>query len=101
MPCLRYVADSVLRGGIPMKLKVLIHRQTAGEPQEGTLRGYVLAGYLDGNGKEKFSRGQNLLCRKKFTKLDSAVSECDKIIMAEYKLIDPPEIEWVIEDGAR
>ncbi len=83
-----------------MKLKVLIHRQTAGEPQEGTLRGYVLASYLDGRGVERVKRGDNLLSKKKFTKLDSAVSECDKLIMAEYKLIDPPEIEWVIEDGA-
>lgn len=83
-----------------MKLKVLIHRQTKDEPQEGTLRGYVLASYLDGRGVERVKRADNLLSKKKFTKLDSAVSECDKLIMAEYKLIDPPEIEWVIEDGA-
>ena len=81
-----------------MKLLVLIHRQTAKETRPGTLRAYVLTPFQDAHGNQCFKRGTNLLPTSEFSKIDSAIEEADKRIMAEYKLIEPPEIEWRIED---
>ena len=80
-----------------MKLIVLIHRQAAKESRPGTLRAYVLTPFQDVHGNQCFKRGTNLLPTSEFSKIDSAIEEADKRIMAEYKLIEPPEIEWRIE----
>ena len=72
------------------KIKVVIHRQTRVEPSEGTLRAYV----VEANG----ARGENMLAGRKWTSIDSAVQEVDRHLLTMFKLIDPPEIEYVIED---
>jgi hypothetical protein len=71
-----------------MKLRVIIHRQRDFEPSPGTLKAWVQQGT---------KRGDNLL-RGIFRRVDSAIQECDGRLMAEYKLIDPPEIEYVIDE---
>ncbi len=74
-----------------MKLRVIIHRQRDHEPSPGTLKAWV-----DQNGK----RGDNLLRSRMFSRVDSAIQECDGRLMEEFKLIDPPEIEYVIDEAA-
>lgn len=81
-----------------MKLIVLIRRQTKNENRPGSLRAYVLTPFLDRDGNQCFKRGTNLLPTSEFSVIDSAIQEADKRIMDEYKLTDPPEIEWRIED---
>lgn len=75
-----------------MKIRCIIHRQTRGEPKEGTLRAWV---------QQENRRGANLLQNRTFTKVDSAIEHCDRVIMRDFKLIDAPEIEYVIEDGEK
>ena len=72
-----------------MTLHVLIHRQTQSEPSTGTLRAFVIQGT---------KRGENLLGRLKFTSVDSAVQHCDGVILDRYKLMEPPEINYQVED---
>lgn len=71
-----------------MKLTVLIRRQQPGEIGPGRLLACVLQGSL---------RGEQLL-KRRVTDIDTATQAVDKLLMAEYKLIDPPEIEYIIED---
>ena len=83
------------------KVVVLIHRQTRNEPSEGTLRAYVITDPSSRSKDKTLSaaaRGPNMLIGKKWTSVDSAVQECDRQILALFKLIDPPQIEYVIED---
>lgn len=81
-----------------MKVTVLIHRQTKNEPQTGTLRAWVVTPFFDAGGKTRYRRGEQLLARHQFSDIDSAVSHCDAAILALFKLLDTPQIEYVIED---
>lgn len=81
-----------------MKVKVLIHRQTKEEPDAGTLRAWVVSEFKDAEGNSRYQKGCNLLRARQFSSVDSAVSACDAAVLAEFKLIDAPEIEYVIED---
>jgi hypothetical protein len=72
-----------------LKLKIIIHRQTDKEPSTGTLRAWV-----DQNGR----CSPNLLKGQKFNRVDSAVQFVDAHILELYKLIDPPEIEYEVEE---
>ena len=82
------------------KLRVLIHRQIAKEPSPGTLQAYVLQAYQDGKGKSTELRGPNLLAGKGiFKRTDSVIPVVDEILLKQFKLIEPCEIEYIIEDS--
>jgi hypothetical protein len=85
---------------MPMKITVLIHRQTRGEPSEGTLRAWVVTPILDAAGRSTTVKGPNLLQARKYTAIDSAVSECDRRVLAEFSkgLLDAPQIDYIVED---
>lgn len=80
-----------------MKIRILIHRQTKKEPATGTLRAYVLQSFKTAEGESVDLRGPNLLAGV-FKRIDSAIPVADAAVLKLFKLIEPPEIEYVIED---
>jgi len=71
-----------------MKLTVLLRRQQEHEPNPGTFTARI----TDGKAK-----GDNLLSRRIRDK-DKAIEAADAAILKLFRLIDPPSIEWQIED---
>ena len=72
-----------------MKLKVIIHRQTDKEPSTGILRAWV---------SQSGKQSPDLLKGQRMKRVDSAVQYVDAQILDLYRLINPPEIEYVVEE---
>jgi len=81
-----------------VKIRVLIHRNTAKEVSPGRLSAFVLQSKLDGNGRKIDVRGSNLLAHHVFKNVDAAYIECDKLIREECKLVEP-DIEYEVDEA--
>ena len=71
-----------------MKITVLIHRQLKTEVAAGTLKAWVTQ-----NGW----KGAQML-RGGVKEIDTAIQEIDTAVMKCFKLIEPPEISYQIDD---
>lgn len=80
-----------------MKLTVSITRHS----DTGILAARVLQSYEGRNGTALSLAGSDLLRGRRFKDPDNAVSRCDEILLAQYKLVEPPEIEYVYAPGVK
>lgn len=69
------------------KVEVQIERDAAGR-----LHAFVLARREDGH----VSKGTDLLKKYVYRNIDTATAECKRAIVTLFRLIDPPEIEYVL-----
>jgi hypothetical protein len=76
-----------------MKISVLIHRN----PETGLLSAYVVQEFQGRNKEKRVLKGDNLLKGRQFSKVDSAIQRCDDVLLKLFKLLEPPEIEYVVE----
>jgi hypothetical protein len=69
-------------------LTILLHRNTPKEPKPGYWRAHVISGTL---------KGSNLLPHPPKDR-DVAIEAVDAAILKQFKLIEPPAIQYEIED---
>lgn len=62
------------------------------------LRAFILVPMKKLNGEDYEHRGTDLLSGRRFKRVDSAVTFCDDKLLKAWKLIDPPQIQYVVDD---
>ena len=77
-----------------MKISVLIHRH----PETRILSAFVVQEFQGLKKEKRILHGDDLLKGRKFKNTDSAIQRCDDVLLEQFKLLDPPEIEYVIEE---
>lgn len=78
------------------KIEVVVSRDS-----KGCLAASILQRLRDRNGNQLKLYGKNLLAGKVFKNVDKAIEQVDKLLLKQYKLIDAPEIEYIVEDSAK